>query len=239
MIKIALCDDNAEDLSVVKQFLLEYKQTSSCTFEIYEFSHPDELLTATESCHFSLYLLDIIMPMVNGIQVARELRWNDKYSPVVFITSEKSFALDAFDVNAVNYLLKPLDRDRFFSVMDGIFSTLKEEGKNIAIKMKSGLKTVSLEDVAYLEYSNHCVIFHMCTGDDFSTVTQRISFEEFIQTNIGGGIFGRCHESFLVNLAFIDVLSKAEIELRNGSRIPVSKSRYSEIQKSYLDYRLK
>ncbi len=239
MIKIALCDDNAEDLSVVKQLLLEYKETSSRTFEIYEFSHPDELLTATETCRFSLYLLDIIMPMVNGIQAARELRWNDKYSPVVFITSEKSFALDAFDVNAVNYLLKPLDRNKFFSVLDGIFSTLKEEGKNIAIKMKSGLKTVSLEDVAYLEYSNHCVNFHMCTGEGFSTVTQRISFEEFIQTNIGSGIFGRCHESFLVNLAFIDVLSKTEIELRNGNRIPVSKSRYAEVQKSYLDYRLK
>jgi len=239
MIKIALCDDTHDDLLTIKAYVDEYLAERKISADVSLFNHPDELLTLTETKNFHIYLLDIVMPMVNGIQTARELRWNDKNAKIVFITSEKSYALEAFDVNAVNYILKPVVKDKLFSTLDNILEDFNpEEAEPITIKIKGGIKKIKLSDVTHIEYANHTVKYNLYSGEVVQTVTQRINFNDYLSQNVKDPNFARCHESFLVNLTYIDVLSKNQIELRNGNNIPVSKSRYSEIQKAYLDFKL-
>jgi len=239
MIKIALCDDTHEDLLKVKLLVDEYLSDRKIPADVSLFNHPDELLTLSETKNFNLYLLDIVMPMVNGIQTARELRWNDKNAKIVFITSEKSYALEAFDVNAINYILKPVAKEKLFDTLDQILSEMStEESEPITVKIKGGIKRVKLSEITYIEYANHCVKYNFFSGEIIQTVTQRINFNDYLQQNIHDKNFARCHESFLVNLSYIDVLSKNQIELRNQKVIPVSKSRYAEIQKAYLDFKL-
>lgn len=239
MINIALCDDFPADLERLQEFLSEYLSEKSIQANVSVYNHPDNLLTDTETKHFHLYLLDIVMPMVNGIQTAREIRWNDKDAQIVFVTSEKSFALESFDVNPVNYIIKPVSKEKLFQTLDLAFSRIKdEEGERIAIKTKEGLKTIVSNEVSYIEYSNHVIKFYLANGQQIKTVTQRISFDDYISQNITSSDFGRCHESFLVNLNYLDILTKTSAELRDGSSIPVSKSRYSEFQKAYMNFRL-
>ena len=239
MINIALCDDFPADLERLQGFLSEYLSLKSIQANVSIYDHPDKLLSDTETRHFDLYLLDIVMPMVNGIQTAREIRWNDKNAQIIFVTSEKSFALESFDVNPVNYIIKLVLKEKLFQTLDLAFSRVKDmEGEHFTVKIKEGLKNLKAYDVSYIEYSNHVVIFHLSNGNQIKTVTQRISFDDYISQNIKSKDFERCHESFLVNLNYLDVLTKATAELRDGTSIPVSKSRYLEFQKAYMNFRL-
>lgn len=239
MIRIALCDDTHDDLLALKALVDEYLVEKNVSADVSLFNHPDELLTLAETKSFNVYLLDIVMPMLNGIQVAREIQWNDKNAKVVFITSEKSYALEAFEVNAVNYILKPISKEKLFDALDRLLPDVKpEESEVISVKIKGGITRVKLSDVTYVEYANHCVKYNLYNGQSVQTVTQRINFSDYLEQNIKSKSFARCHESFFVNLAYIDVLSKTQLELRNGITVAISKSRYAEVQKAYLDFKL-
>ena len=118
MIKIVICDDLKDDLDRVHEFVKAYVDERKMQAEIKVFNHPDKLLCECEQYRAHIYILDIVMPMVNGIQVARELRWNQPDAQIIFATSEKSFALESFDVNPINYIVKPVERTKLFETLD-------------------------------------------------------------------------------------------------------------------------
>ena len=78
MLRIAICDDQPRELEVINEYITEYLDTHTLEAELKEFSHPDKLLTATESERFHLYILDIVMPMVNGLELDKEIRRLDR-----------------------------------------------------------------------------------------------------------------------------------------------------------------
>ena len=179
------------------------------------------------------------MPMVTGIEAARELRWNQPDAQIIFATSESSYALESFDVNPINYIMKPVKREKLFSTLDLALSRTKEEDEeSITVKVKGGYVTLRTREIMYIDYRNHVVSYHMANGDVQSTPTLRIGFTEYMDENHSDGNFVRCHESIAVSIAAIDKLTKTDITLRNKESIPVSKSRYAEVAERYMDFRL-
>ena len=177
--------------------------------------------------------------MVTGIQAARELRWNQPDAQIIFATSESSYALESFDVNPINYILKPIQKDKLFSTLDMAVSRVDiTAGKSVIVRVKGGMQTLHLTDILYVEYRNHVVSYHLYDGSSISTPTLRIGFAEYLEENHKGRDFVRCHESIAVNVSAIDKLTKSEITLRNRALIPVSKSRYTEVMDRYMDFRL-
>ncbi len=238
MIKIAICDDDQNDLSRVSDLVHAYFDDKEMTASIRTFHHPDTLLSECEDFRPQIYILDIVMPMVSGIQAARELRWNQPQAQIIFATSESSYALESFDVNPINYILKPIQKDKLYKTLDLAISHAEvEDEKNFTVKVKGGLQTLRLSEIMYIDYRNHVVSYHVAQGNVVSTPTLRIGFSEYLEENHKGTDFVRCHESISVNIAAIDKLTKTDITLRNGEMIPVSKSRYPEVADSYLDYR--
>ena len=110
MFKIAICDDNPEELAKVSRLLHNYINSNAINAEISEFLHPDMLLLASCKAPFDLYFLDIVMPMLSGIDVGRELRQQQKTAQIIFLTTSDEFAVDAFALRATHYLLKPFSR---------------------------------------------------------------------------------------------------------------------------------
>lgn len=238
MLKIAICDDDRSDRDTVYGYVEEYLKNKDLTADIHVFDHPDAMLEECGQLRPHIYILDIVMPMVTGIQAARELRWNQPDAQIIFATSESSFALESFDVNPINYILKPVDRDKLFSTLDLALTRVDTEGgKSITVKVKGGLRTLHTDDILYIEYRNHIVSYHMISGEIISPPTLRIGFAEYLEKNHGDRIFVRCHESIAVNPSAIDKLTKTEIMLRNKEQIPVSKSRYSDVLDSYMNFR--
>ena len=239
MIRIAICDDDKRDRDNVLGFVEEYIEEKNIQAQVKTFDHPDTLIAECEQFRPHIYILDIVMPMVTGIEAARELRWNQPDAQIIFATSESSYALESFDVNPINYIMKPVQRDKLFATLDLALTRIKEDDeKSVTIKVKGGFATLRLSEIMYVDYRNHVVSYHQADGEVVSTPTLRIGFSEYMEENHKGDEFVRCHESIAVNIAAIDKLTKTDIVLHNKEEIPVSKSRYPEVAEKYMDYRL-
>ena len=239
MLRIAICDDDRSDRDTVHACVDEYLKQKDISADVRIFDHPDAMLEECEQFRPHIYILDIVMPMLTGIQAARELRWDQPEAQIIFATSETSYALESFDVNPINYILKPVDREKLFSTLDLALSRVDTGNeKSITIKVKGGFRSLRTDDILYIEYRNHIVSYHMISGDVISPPTLRIGFAEYLEKNHADDPFVRCHESIAVNPSSIDKLTKTEITLRNKEQIPVSKSRYSEVLDSYMNFRL-
>ncbi len=237
-LRIAICDDDKSDREKISSLVQEYLDEKKQRADVKIFDHPDSLIEVCEKFRPHIYVLDIVMPMVTGIQAARELRWNQPDAQIIFATSESSYALESFDVNPINYILKPIEKDKLFSTLDMAISRVDiSNEKSVSIKIKGGMQTLRLEEIRYIEYRNHVVSYHMSNGDIISTPTLRIGFAEYMENTHPGKEFVRCHESIAANISAIDKLTKTDITLRGGEQIPVSKSRYAEVMDSYMDYR--
>jgi len=239
MLKIAICDDQRVDLCISEFFIKEYLQSRNIKGEIRKFEHPDTLIEECEKFRPHIYLLDIVMPMVSGIEAARELRSFQPDAQIIFATSESSYALESFDVNPVSYIVKPIDKDKLFETLDVAVRRLAiEDDKTITVKVKGGYVTLNTEDIMYIDYRNHVVSYHMFDGKQISTATLRIGFGEYLEMNHAGDDFVKCHESVSVYIPAIDRLTKTDITVRNKEVIPVSKSRYQKVAQRFMDYRL-
>ena len=238
MLKIAICDDTKEDRDTVHQYVQQFCREKKLSAEIKVFEHPDDLICACEKYRPHIYILDIVMPMVNGIQAARELRWNQPDAQIIFATSEESYALESFDVNPVNYILKPVRREKLFETLDLAMKRIRLEEENaMTIKVKGGYCTLHPGDIMYLDYRNHVVSYHLLSGETISTSTLRIGFAEYLMQNHAGDDIVLCHESVAVNIQAIDKLTRTEVMVRNREILPVAKSRYAQVAEIYMNYR--
>ena len=240
MLKIAICDDRKEDRDRMNQYVQQFCQERMLQAEIKVFDHPDDLILTCEKLRPHIYILDIVMPMVNGIQAARELRWNQPDAQIIFATSEESFALESFDVNPVNYILKPIKGEKLFETLDLAIKRIHLEEENaVTIKVKGGYRTLHLGDIMYLDYRNHVVSYHLLSGETISTSTLRIGFAEYLMQNHEEDDIVLCHESVAVNIMAIDKLTKTDIMVRNREILPVAKSRYAQVSEKYMNYRFR
>lgn len=240
MLKIAICDDREEDREIVYTHVQHFCEERLQQAEIKVFSHPDTLICECEKFCPHIYILDIVMPMINGIQAARELRWNQPEAQIIFVTSEKSFALESFDVNPINYILKPVKKEKLFETLSLAMKHIHlEEEKTVTLKVKGGYSTLHLNDIMYIDYRNHVVSYHLLSGETISTSTLRIGFAEYLMQNHEEDDIVLCHESVAVNIKSIDKLTKTDIMVRNREILPVAKSRYAQVSEKYMNYRFR
>lgn len=238
MLKIAICDDQLVDRKVLEVFTNEYIKSRDIKAQVRIFEHPDDLISECEKFRPHIYILDIVMPMITGIEAARELRCNQPDAQIIFTTSDKSYALESFDVNPINYIVKPVEKEKLFETLDlSIRRVDLSEEKTIAVKIKGGMQTLVIDDIMYIDYRNHVVTYHLRDKTEISTPTLRIGFAEYISNNHNDGLFVQCHESVCVRVGAIDILTKTDIIVRNNEVIPVSKSRYAQVEQSYMSYR--
>ena len=240
MLKIAICDDRKEDRDRMHQYVLQFCQERMLQAEIKVFEHPDALICACEDFRPHIYILDIVMPMVNGIQAARELRWNQPDAQIIFATSEESFALESFDVNPINYILKPVKKEKLFETLSLAMKLINlEKDRSVTMKVKGGYCTLHLDDITYIDYRNHVVSYHLLSGETISTRTLRIGFAEYLNQHHFEEDFVLCHESVAVGIKAIDKLTKTDVMVRNREILPVAKSRYAQVAEKYMNYRFR
>ena len=157
--KIAVCDDNLNELELIRTLLDIYKSDSIQTFTVKCFESSVELASTLRFEKFDIYILDIIMPVMDGLALAKEIRTFDKAAPIIFLTASPEFAVDSYTVKAFNYLLKPVVKERLYSTLDDIIETFHQESTdNIIIKNSTGIHKIHTSDIIYAEALNRKVI---------------------------------------------------------------------------------
>lgn len=239
MLKIAICDDMEIELKRITQLTNEYLSIRRLSAEVREFSHPDALLTATENDSFHIFLLDMVMPMISGLELGHSIRCISTDAQIIYITTEPGFALDAYSVNPLHYLLKPVDRDALFAALD-LAAEKVNYGQEvfITVKTKTGLRTLSADMIACCEYTRHTMIYTLTKGERVETTTIQDSFSEHIAALLRDKRFLQPHAAFVVNMSLVERLDKEGFTLKGGTFVPVSGKQFTAVRNAYMNYRL-
>lgn len=239
MLQIAICDDQPLELETVVSYTKEYIEANLMDASILQFTHPDTLLAACETTRFHLYVLDIVMPMVTGIEVGREIRRIDREAQIIYATSEPSFALEAYTANPVNYLIKPIDKTQFFDSLALAISKLDlAEESTLMVKTKDGLRVVPLFTIVGCEYAGRAAQYTLADGETITTRTLQESFAEHIAPLLQDKHFLQPHNAFVLNMRWVERFSKEGFIMKGGAVVPISAKQYSAVREAYMDYLL-
>lgn len=238
MLQIAICDDNIDELSNMVQLLNQYRALKNLNCEYAVFPNGLNLLSALEKGkRFDIYCLDIIMPGFTGIDVAKEIRALDKAAPILFFTSSPEFALESYSVKAINYVLKPITKEKFFITIDEIIEQINVAEKEAAIIAKSneGIQKILINNLVYCEVIGRNVLYHLHSG---KVIECTEPFSSVCDNLLKYGCFVRTHRSFIVNMKYIDAIDNQKVNLQNLSSVPIAQGKAREIKQQYLTYQM-
>ena len=235
MIRVAICDDETVFLDKAMEMLEEYEKTREETFEAHAFSVSSELLDRIEAGDiYDIYLLDIYMPGVSGMSLATELRSRDIKCPVIFLTSSTDHALEAFGVDATHYLLKPYTREHFFSAMDKAMQSLWLPQRNsVVLKVDNAYRSFSTGEILFCESEDKYQRIYLENGENLLV---RMTTAELFGTLEPFSSFCRCGRAHILNLNQIGKVTPTGAILKNGIRIPLSRSAAAALRTAFFDY---
>ena len=234
--KIAICDDDKTEQLQILELLEGYFKGRKNKPAIKTFSSSIELASIACYEQFDLYLLDVIMPILNGIELAKEIRGFDKASDIIFLTSSPEFAVESYTVKAANYLVKPIQKAAFFQALDDISEKrMEESGKSIIVKSSLGVHKIYLSGLIYVEALNRKVIYYLKNGEQITTAERFSSVSDILMQN---SEFILPHRSFLVNMNYIRSITTTDMHLQNNKIIPLAQRRVADIKKHYLAFQM-
>lgn len=237
MIRIAVCDDILHDLQELVSLIDLYLTINGLDAKVTGFSHPDALLTAIEAESFHLYLLDIVMPMVSGLELGKEIRRLDREAQIIYTTTEPQFALQAYASNPLNYLIKPINKQKLFDTLSlAISKTDRADEQTFTVKTAGGLRVTRLSSIVCCEYRSHSAIFSITNGTEVISRTFRESFAEYCTPLLQERHFLQCHTSFVINMQRVERFAKDSFTLCHGKFVPIAAKRYPAVRDAYMDY---
>lgn len=231
MLKFAICDDEPYMAQEIANQLSRYMNGEQITsYCVSSFQNGCSLLES--GCDFDVIFLDIQMEHLNGMETAKMLRQRKNHSLLIFVTVLKECVFDAFEVEAFDYLLKPLDSGHFKRTMDRIIKSLQQrETKNIVVQRGTSCDVILLAEIVYFEVQGRKIYIHQRSGkitdyyDKLDDLAQRID-----------GRFFRCHRSYLVNIEYVRGCNAGQVILSQGNKIPVSRLRERDLTQALLRY---
>lgn len=237
MLHIAICDDQTQELADIAAYTKEYLEINQTNVEIRQFNHPDELLNFCESRHFHIYILDIVMPMINGVEVGRDIRRLDREAQIIYATSEPGFALEAYAANPLSYLIKPINKSQLYDSLELAISKVNiAKETTVTLKTQDGLRVLTLSSIVCCEYAGRCAVYTLVGGDIVTTRTLQHSFAEQMGPLLKDKRFLQPHKSFALNMNFVTGFSKDGFTLRGDVRVPISTKHYGAVRDAYMDY---
>lgn len=230
MIRIAVCDDSPVFLNQTKSMLERWKEKPA-NMVVELFSDGDSLICAHGEKPFDIILLDIVMPILNGIEAARELRERDKRVKLVFLSSSSEYGVASYTVKASNYLLKPLDADAFFSCLSELLAEIRDTSRFITVKGTDATHRIALSDIEYVEAQGKHIVFHVAGEKTVEATDALYAYDNTLTLEDG---FYKCHRSYIVNIHHIDSYSHNEIVMRSGNVLPLSRSCQKNFESTYF-----
>ncbi len=229
--KIAICDDLESDRQAIIHMIKKYCKDYNLELDLYDYENGHKLLSDFKHEKFELIFLDIYMNNINGIEIAKEIRLQDSDIIIIFMTTSKDHALDAFEVDAMQYLVKPVDYEKLQHIFNKCQKLFSDNMRFIEVPSNGLSVKIFLKDIYYIEVYNKTCLLH----------TNRLTIKTYTPLSklwelLDGSPFLRCHRSYIVNMFYIDDILETDFLLKNSDKIPIRKESSSDIKQTYSDY---
>lgn len=231
--KIAIVEDEAKEQEIIVKYIGEWAEARRELVEFRCFPSSESFLFAWEDGKdYRLLVLDIEMGGMNGLELAEKVRMEDREIPILFVTGYDEYMQRGYDVSALHYLIKPVDKERLFQVLDRMAETKQEEGEGFVLNGVDEVRRVQTGSIMYVEAAGHGSVMHTWDGE----VPLKESLGEIEKRMNGIPGIVKCHRAYLVNLRFVSAIRNAELILDNGERLAVSRTRIKQVQREFLRY---
>lgn len=238
MLRIAICDDEEKQLNKTAALLEAYFQSrSDLNGQVERFLSGSALLEwVEEQGGFDLYLLDILMPGLSGIETGRRLRTLGEVGEIVYLTSSNCFAADSYDVRAFFYLLKPVEKAKLFQVLDKVEESLnRRQSSAVVVTTADGPRRILMERIRYVERVGRCMRYY-CTDSTIDSQTIRVPFREMAIPLLADRRFYLCGASFVLNFQHVTGVNGQVALLDNGQTVALPRTAAAEFKKAWGNY---
>ncbi|MDE7324882.1 MAG: LytTR family DNA-binding domain-containing protein [Lachnospiraceae bacterium] len=230
-LKIAVCDDNLSERDYLAETVIFWARRNRHLVELMPYTNAKAFLfDYGQEKDFDILLLDVEMPEISGIELAKTVRAENRVVQIIFITGYYEYFSDGFDVSALHYLIKPVDGEKLFPVLDRAVSNLAGRERAVLVSTAEGEFKVPLADILYLEAQKVYIVVHTVTGD----YRMRIALSKFYSRL--DETFFKVHRSYVVALKFIDKITRAEVLMANGDVVPISRGMYDAVHTALIKY---
>ncbi|MBR4795855.1 MAG: response regulator transcription factor, partial [Lachnospiraceae bacterium] len=232
---ICYVEDEIAQAELLRKRVIAWAESNDIQVNMDLYKSANEYLFNAGKSAYDLIFLDIRMDDTNGMELARRIREEDKDVLLVFVTSERGFVFEGYEVDAYRYILKPVSDDKLTEVLEYAKNNAVRDEGSIVLKIDNEITRIMRNDIAYIEVKGHYVDIHTVS----ETIIYKTSFEDLMELlNENSLVFIKTHRSYAVNLDKILKIGRMEVTLITKETVPVSKSMYESVNKAFIKYNL-
>lgn len=230
-IHIAICDDERTEIEYLKKLLYKWSEERSLALRISTFESAESFLFGYEKDKsFDILLLDIQMKAMDGLELAKQVRKDNESVQIVFITGFPDFIAEGYEVSALHYLMKPVNGQKLFEVLDKAYKNLNRTGQPVLINLNGENIRIPTDEIMVCESFAHTIVITTKT----KTYEARLSITE-IEKMLDDS-FIRCHRSYIVGIRHISRITKTDVILDSGKAVPLSRRSYDKVNKAFIKF---
>ena len=227
----AIIEDEETDYETLKGILIRYAAQCNDTLEVFRFSSFESFLFQQKERKYDLIFMDIMMNGINGLDGARKLRENGDDTALVFVTTMSRMAAMGYEVDALDFIIKPIEYPSFSLKMNRIMRKIKKENdRKITIKKKDGFLTIDEKDIIYVEVRNHLLVYHTVNGYHSTYGSMKNAVSQLSKSN-----FFKCNSCYLVNMSYVTGIKGYSLFVR-GEELLISHPQKPKFLKAYQTY---
>lgn len=227
--RVAICDDERAQAEALRALVLSWGKESGADCAVELFESAEAFLFAREGGGvFDILLLDVEMAGMSGLALARQLRTEGNRAQLAFITSHFEFVSEGYEVEALNYLVKPVTREKLFAVLSRAAERLAVEPPHVLITSDGETVKLYESEILYVEAFLHELAIH-ARGREYRVREPLSALEARLSAD-----FFRVHRSYLVNLKAVRRIGRTSVALEGGTEVPVARGKYDDINRAFI-----
>lgn len=227
MTRIAVCDDLSDVVEQLNEYLSEYQEMKDCKLDISSFYSAEDLWESLYKTHYDLIILDIELVKMNGVELGQLIRTklNDYTTKIVYISAKDCYDRQLFDVQPLNFLPKPVDKQKLFKMIDLTIQLTKYNERFFVFENRQGSFRIEFDNILYFESCDHYLKIVTKAGryDFKSTISEAMK-------QLRNSRFIQIHRSYIINYDNTTHIKYEEIKMSNGDSIPISRDRRKDVR---------
>lgn len=230
--RICLVDDDFTHLEFLNVLIGKWAGSNNIYMDINFYHSAEEMLFETgDSFPYDLIILDIQMDNMSGIELAKRIRKTDKDVTIAFVSGMADYVFEGYEVQAIRYILKPVNEEKVFELLDFVLDNTTKASRYLIVSVSGENKRINYDDILYVESMGHYVVFHLDDREydykyNISDLCLELPESDFIRT----------HRSYIVNLKYVESITRVECHLSNNIVLPLSRNSYKEVNQKFIEY---